>query len=53
MADEERSITEIASELGVNHKTLYNWIYTYKEKNGLHEPITEEDSAQAENKQLK
>jgi transposase len=33
-SDEE--IKDLAEDLGVNPKTLYNWVYNYKRENNLH-----------------
>jgi len=31
----KEEIKKIAKDLGMNHKTLYNWVYNYKRENNL------------------
>ncbi|MCF6206475.1 MAG: transposase [Sulfurovum sp.] len=33
--NDDRSISEIAKELGIYHKTLYGWVNKYKKEHGL------------------
>ncbi|WP_258239378.1 transposase [Arcobacter sp. L] len=37
----EKSAMQIAKDLGINDKTIYNWIKVYKKKNNITTPIDE------------
>jgi len=53
-------IKKIAEDLGVNPKTLYNWVYNYKRDNNLqtnnrndHNKSTTKESLDEENRRLR
>lgn len=37
----EKSAMQIAKDLGINDKTIYNWIKVYKKENNITNPIDE------------
>ena len=37
----DKSAMQIAKDLGINDKTIYNWIKIYKKENNIHTPINE------------
>ena len=37
----EKSAMQIAKDLGINDKTIYNWIKVYKKENNITTPIDE------------
>ncbi len=53
----DKSAMQIAKDLGINNKTIYNWIKVYKKENNMITPINEPKSRQQdllkELKQLK
>ena len=51
---EDKSINEIARELGVCNKTLYGWVNRYKKESGLaNEEKKETDALETELKRLR
>ncbi len=34
----DKSAMQIAKDLGINDKTIYNWIKLYKKENNIHTP---------------
>jgi transposase len=57
----DKSAMQIAKDLGINDKTIYNWIKIYKNENNINTPINEtknqkkssQDELLAELKQLR
>jgi len=53
----EKSVLQIAKDLDVNSKTIYNWIRVYKTSNKIHVESTtkarSKETLEAENKRLR
>ena len=50
----EQSISQVARDLDISNKTLYNWVSTYRKKNNLTSPARKkDDSIEEELKRLR